>query len=642
MSVAFGAPIGGVLFSLEEASIFLSYSTYDFIHSISSSVILISNHSHLSCRWVIISLWRRCGALSLLHWWRPSPFGPSTRLVTAGWCSSTWSSTPLGTCWSSYPLSCWVFSGESGELSSSVQTLRGVAGVRPRGWVTTLFWRCWLLRRSRLCWRSPTATHVWAPASWSLSCSTIVVCWIPHSCVITPMWALPRAAVMLCLIDQQDKMSTPPCGSSHWPWSSRCSSQWWPSAWRYRVKAPYYLPFFHPSIPFFLSFLYPLFLHFSVFHQSSILPFFLYYIIHPLLPASIHAFIPSFHLSIHHPSIHPFIHPFIPPPSIYIFSFSIIHLFFHFSIYPIIYVPFFHPSTLPLFLYYIHPSSSLHLSILPSFFPSVYPSFHPSIQPFYLPYSIHSSLHHPSTIFLFPSINPFFQFSIHISTQLTFTLKMSTVHAFLSFFSSFSILPSFIPFFLQFIHSSFFHQSLLSSFIQSSIHPLFFIHKYIHPSISCSSFFHSNFLSSIHLSTLLSFHSSILSFIHSFSFIVIRSFFILKSIHHLSISVRIFSILPSLYHASFCSFFFLFLYFHYFFFSSSVHSFIHPFCLFLLSILTQFLFREFSVYIGHFLHCCVLCSSRCPLASSPKYGCGSSEADACVGMEQLAYYTMTG
>ncbi len=286
-----------------------------------------------------------------------------------------------------------------------------------------------------------------------------------------------------------------------------------------------------PILSSFLSSIHPVFLpffplstlppFFSVFHQS-IHPSFLSLLHHPSSPPCIyscfHPFFPSVHPSSFHPSFHPSIHPstihlyiqFFHHPSFLPFLYLSNHFMFLSSI---------HPPFLYFFITSIHPPlpASIHTSILLSICLSIIlPSIHPAILSSFIP-SIHpSTIHLPYIPFFHPSILSS-NSSIHISTQLTFTLKMSTVHAFLSFFS--------------FFHSSF-HSSFLSSF-NLSIHPFFinpfylplfnhpfilfiFIHKYIHPSISCSSFFHSNFLSSIHLSTLLSFHSSILSFIHSF------------------------------------------------------------------------------------------------------------------------------
>ncbi len=229
----------------------------------------------------------------------------------------------------------------------------------------------------------------------------------------------------------------------------------------------------------FLSFVYPSFL--SLLHPSS----------PPCIYSCFHPFFPSIHPSSFHPFYLPLSYPFIPPPSIYIFFFpSSIFSFISLSIQSF-YVPFFHPSTLPLFLYYIHPSSP----------PCIYPYFHPSF---------HLSINHPSTKnSLFPSINSFsilpsiFQLNLHL---------LSKCPPFMHFFL-FSILPS--------IYNFFINPFYLLLFNHISIQPFFviFIHKYILPSITCSSvpiltsFRHPSF---IHL--FLSFKLSILSSFHLFPF----------------------------------------------------------------------------------------------------------------------------
>ncbi len=198
----------------------------------------------------------------------------------------------------------------------------------------------------------------------------------------------------------------------------------------------------------FLSFIYPSFL--SLLHSSS----------PPWIYSCFHPFFPSIHPSSFHPFYLPLSYPFIPPPFIYI-------LFFPSSIFSSIslsiqsfYVPFFHPSTLPLFLYYIiHPPlpASIHTSILLSICLSI--------------------IHLPKIPFFHPSI--LFQF-FHSYFNSTYIYSQNVHHSCISFFL-FSILPS--------IYNFFINPFYLLLFNHISIQPFFviFIHKYILPSITCSS-----------------------------------------------------------------------------------------------------------------------------------------------------------
>ncbi len=333
----------------------------------------------------------------------------------------------------------------------------------------------------------------------------------------------------------------------------------------------------------FLSFIYPSSL--SLLHSSF----------PPCIYSCFHPFFPSIHPSSFHPFYLPLSYPFIPPPSIYILFFSSsIFSFISLSIQSF-YVPFFHPSTLPLFLYYIHPSSP----------PCIYPYFHPSF---------HLSIDHPSTKnSLFPSINSFsilpsiFQLNLHL---------LSKCPPFMHFFL-FSILPS--------IHHFFINPFYLLLFNHISIQPFFviFIHKYILPSITffCS---HSNFLSS---SILYTPSFCLLSYQFYHLFIFFHSAFLLSCIILCSF-LSLFSILffSSSIHSLCLPFFYLSIHFIW----HSVHSIwlFHPSLhlrktQFLDKILTVSFSENVIVYIVLFctVVSCVPPGALWPL--HPKYGCGS-------------------
>uniref|UniRef100_A0A9J8D4G0 Chloride channel, voltage-sensitive 5a n=1 Tax=Cyprinus carpio carpio TaxID=630221 RepID=A0A9J8D4G0_CYPCA len=446
VSVAFGAPIGGVLFSLEEVSYYFPLKTLwrSFFAALVAAFTLRSINPFGNSRLVLFyvefhSPWH---LLELIPFILLGIFGGiwGAFFIRANiaWCRRR-KTTRLG----HYPvLEVLVVTAVTALLAFPNSYTR----MSTSELISELFNDCGLLDSSQLCnYANVSVTKISSDALPDRPAGPDVY---------TAMWQLSLALVFKMLI----------------------------TVVTFGMKVQgIFLSFIHPSKSFFLSSIHSSFLSSS---NQSIHPSFLSLLHTSILP-SLHLFMLPFLLSICPSIILPSILssilsifiPSIPPSTIHhIFLFSIIHLFFHFSIYPII---------LCSFLPFIHPPfpASIHSSILLSICPSI---ILPSIQPFCLalfyPFIPTSSIYH---IFLF-STNPFFQF-FHPYFDSTYIYCQNVHHSYISFLlclffhssiidsifsSSFSILPSFLP---SVYHSSFF-PSIHSIFLYSIIHPFCYFH----------------------------------------------------------------------------------------------------------------------------------------------------------------------